>query len=109
MSYKDKYLKYKKKYLELKKTKKNMKGGFFNWNQNKQNETGLPDTLSPLESEIEEKQQKLQLNHPGTRNQSRITKLDATTARQTDRIAGKTTGNYTGYQDHQTRLAASSK
>ncbi|ULY68571.1 hypothetical protein [Chlorella virus XW01] len=58
MSYQEKYLKYKKKYLNLKK-QQGMKGGFFGFKLGQENftETGLPNTLSPLESELEGQQQ----------------------------------------------------
>ena len=57
MSYQEKYLKYKKKYLNLKK-QQGMKGGFFGFKLGQENftETGLPNTLSPLESELEGQQ-----------------------------------------------------
>jgi hypothetical protein len=58
MSYQEKYLKYKKKYLKLK-NQQSMKGGNFGFKLGQKNftETGLPNALSPLESEVEDNQQ----------------------------------------------------
>jgi hypothetical protein len=71
MSYQEKYLKYKKKYLELKKLQnKNMQGGFFGFKLSQENmtETGLPDVLSPLDSDTEMQNNQNNMNNMNNMN-----------------------------------------